>query len=149
MDNKWIDHRWRFSSTNLQWILWDLQAWDLNWMFLLDWFLTFQVPSMHCNHVEFFACSFDKSGNWRYFDEIIVRKDVAKPSSSSVFLWDFANYWVSQQVLHLEIRNWNCWKISLKFKGNQCYQTGQFKLDKNWWKMQKIEKLKSNIFGDF
>ena len=37
----------------------------------------------------------------------------------------------------------------LKLAVKQCYQTWQFYLDKNWWKMPKLEKPKCDILADF
>ena len=38
---------------------------------------------------------------------------------------------------------------NLKLLVKQCYQTGQFKLDKNWKKMPKFENFKCDILGNF
>ena len=36
---------------------------------------------------------------------------------------------------------------NLKLAFNQCYQTGQFKKDKNWWKMPK--KIECDTLSNF
>ena len=43
------------------------------------------------------------------------------------------------------------WRIfeKLKISVKQCYQTGQFQYDKNWWKMTKCQKLKCDIWVIF
>ena len=41
------------------------------------------------------------------------------------------------------------WSTLFKLAVEQCYQTGQFEWDKNWWKIKKIQKFKCDILGDF
>ena len=43
------------------------------------------------------------------------------------------------------------WRVfeNLQLAVKQSYQTCQFYLDKNWWKMPKLENKKCDVLGDF
>ena len=43
--------------------------------------------------------------------------------------------------VHYKGKNGQFWRVfeNLKFAVKKCYQTGQFWLDKNWWKMPKLK----------
>ena len=38
---------------------------------------------------------------------------------------------------------------NLKLAVKQCYQTGQFVKDRNWWKMPKFKNSNTIFFNDF
>ena len=48
-------------------------------------------------------------------------------------------------------KNGQFWRVieNLKLLLKQCYQTSNFKYDKNWWKKPKMKKFKCDILGDF
>ena len=59
----------------------------------------------------------------------------------------FKYYILSGQKLIKKAKNSQFGELKLAVK--QCYQTGQFSQDKNWWEMPKVEKFKWDILGDF
>ena len=50
-------------------------------------------------------------------------------------------YILSGQKLIKNVKNGQFWRVfeNLKLAVKQCYQTGHFKKDKNWWKMPKVK----------
>ena len=60
-------------------------------------------------------------------------------------------YILSGQKFFKNAKNWSLWRVfeKLKLAVKQCYQTGQFVKDKNWWKMPKFKSSNVTIWVIF